>query len=43
LGRAPFFDLDFHELSLAAAAQSEMLVRIDCRLDKLERALGWRG
>jgi transcriptional regulator with XRE-family HTH domain len=38
-----FFDLDFRELSLAASAQSEMLARIDCRLDKLERALGWRG
>jgi transcriptional regulator with XRE-family HTH domain len=38
-----FFDLDFRELSLAASSQSEMLARIDCRLDKLERALGWRG
>jgi transcriptional regulator with XRE-family HTH domain len=38
-----FFDLDFQELWSAAAAQNEMLARIDGRLDKLERALGRRG
>jgi transcriptional regulator with XRE-family HTH domain len=38
-----FFDLDFQDLCRAAAAQRDMLARIDYRLDKLERALGGPG
>jgi transcriptional regulator with XRE-family HTH domain len=35
-----FFDLDFKDLCNAAAAQQDMLARIDDRLDQLERTLG---
>jgi transcriptional regulator with XRE-family HTH domain len=38
-----FFDLDFQELCKAVAAQENMLGKIDCRLDNLERTLGSRG
>jgi transcriptional regulator with XRE-family HTH domain len=35
-----FFQADFRELCRVAAAQQEMLTRIDSRLDQLEQALG---